>query len=140
MDLHVAHGGDAVEPGVGGAVAQVLEALLGAGAQQRVSPPGLLRGQGAPAHRRGAGGLGALGHAVEPHAGLDAGDELVAGPDAVVLDGGIVHGGLSFPGGSWLAQTDGVIVLQLGKQTCSELSKVGVDVAFALQLFALAQI
>ena len=79
VDLHVAHGGDAVEPGVGRAVAQVLKALLGAGAQQGVAPLGLLRGQGAPAHRRGAGGLGALGHAVEPHAGLDAGDELVAG-------------------------------------------------------------
>ena len=92
VDLHVAHGGDAVEPGVGGAVAQVGEALLGPCAQQGVAPLGLLRGQGAPAHRRRAGGLCALGHAVEPHAGLDAGDELVAGPDAVVLDGGIVHG------------------------------------------------
>lgn len=97
VDLHVAHGGDAVEPGVGRAVAQAGEALLCAGAQQGVAPLGLLRGEGAPAHRRGAGRLGALGHAVEPHAGLDAGDELVAGPDAVVLDGGIVHDGLPSP-------------------------------------------
>lgn len=110
----------------------MLQALLGAGAQQGVAPPDLLRGQGAPAHRRGAGGLGALGHAVEPHAGLDAGDELVAGPDAVVLDGGIVHSGLPFPGGSWLAQANGVVALQLGKQAHAELGKVGIDVAFAL--------
>lgn len=132
VDLHVAHGGDAVEPGVGGAVAQVLQALLGRRAQQGVAPLGLLRGQGAPAHRRRAGGLGALGHAVEPHAGLDAGDEIVAGPDAVVLDGGVVHGSLPFPGGSRLAQTDSVVVLQFGKQTHTELSKVGIDVAFTL--------
>ena len=90
MHLHVAHGGDAVEPGVGGAVAQAPGALLAAQAQQVIAPGGLLRAQHERAHG-GKAGLGALGDVVALHALGHALDERGARPGAEVLDGGIVH-------------------------------------------------
>ena len=90
MHLHVAHGGDAVEPGVGCAVAQAGGTLLAAQAQQVVAPGGLLRAQ----HERAHGGkarLGALGDVVTLHALGHTLDERGARPGAEVLDGGIVH-------------------------------------------------
>lgn len=90
MHLHVAHGGNAVEPSVGGAVAQAAGALLAAQAQQVVAPGGLLRAQHERAHG-GKAGLGALGDVVALHALSHALDERGARPSAEVLDGGIVH-------------------------------------------------
>ena len=90
MHLHVAHGGDAVEPGVCGAVEQAPGTLLAAQAQQLVAPGGLLRAQ----HERAHGGkadLGVLGDVVALHALGHALDEHGARPGAEVLDGGIVH-------------------------------------------------